>query len=182
MRLSYIGSHGSHLGTFVLLNQVPPNTIEWANAFPLYAPYQTWGYVESIVNGAQSNYNSMSAALSKRFVNGLQFEASYMWTRDLSDAQGYAPTELTTEGNSVSSDRFHLGLDYGNVIYDRRNRFLATYLYELPFGRGKPFLNTNSIAKALAGGWQWGGVLVFQSGPFLTPFEESTDPGGTNVL
>jgi hypothetical protein len=51
-----------------------------------------------------------------------------MWTRDLSDAQGYAPTALTTEGNSISSDRFNLGLDYGNVIFDRRNRFLATYL------------------------------------------------------
>ena len=182
MRLSYIGSHGSNLETFVDLNQVPANTIGWANAFPLYAPYQTWGYVESIVNGAQSNYNSMSAALTKRFVNGLQFQASYMWTRDLSDAQGYAPTALTTEGNSVSSDRFNLGLDYGNVIFDRRNRFLATYLYELPFGKGKPFLSGGGALNTLVGGWQFGGVVVLQSGAFLTPFQATTDPGGTNLL
>src|ERR1700678_895702 len=182
MRLSYIGSHGSNLETFVDVNQVPPNTIGWANAFPLYAPFQTWGYIQSIVNGAQSNYNSMSAALTKRFVNGLQFQASYTWTRDLSDAQGYAPTELTTEGNSVSSDRFNVGLDYGNVIFDRRNRFLATYLYELPFGKGKSLLSGGGALNTLVGGWQVGGVVVLQSGAFLTPYQTSTDPGGTNLL
>jgi hypothetical protein len=182
MRLSYIGSHGSNLETFVDLNQVQPNTIGWGSAFALDAPFQSWGYIESIVNGAQSNYNSMSAALSKRFVNGLQFQASYMWTRDLSDAQGYAPTSLTTEGNSVSSDRFNLGLDYGNVIFDRRNRFLATYLYELPFGKGKPFLPGGGVLNTLVGGWQFGGVVVLQSGAFLTPSQDTTDPGGTNLL
>jgi hypothetical protein len=182
MRLSYIGSHGSNLETFVDLNQVQPNTIGWSNAFPVDAPFQSWGYIESIVNGAQSNYNSMSAALSKRFVNGLQFQASYTWTRDLSDAQGYAPTSLTTEGTSVSSDRFNLGLDYGNVIFDRRNRFLATYLYELPFGKGKPFLPRGGALNMLVGGWQFGGVVVLQSGAFLTPFQDTNDPGGTNLL
>ena len=182
MRLSYIGSHGSNLETFVDLNQVQPNTIGWANAFPTDAPFQSWGYIESIVNGARSNYNSLSAALNKRFVNGLQFQASYVWTRDLSDAQGYDPTTLTTEGTSVSSDRFNLGLDYGNVNFDRRNRFLATYLYELPLGKGKPFLNRGGALNTLAGGWQLGGVLVLQSGAFLTPYQTTTDPGGTNLL
>jgi Carboxypeptidase regulatory-like domain/TonB dependent receptor len=182
MRLSYIGSHGSNLETFVDLNQVPANTIGWANAFPLYAPFQTWGYIQSIVNGAESNYNSMSAALTKRFVNGLQFQASYMWTRDLSDAQGYAPSDITTEGSSISSDRYHLGLDYGNTTFDRRNRFLATYLYELPFGKTKRFLNTGGAVNTVVGGWQLGGVVVFQSGAFLTPFQVTTDPGGTNLL
>jgi hypothetical protein len=182
MRLSYIGSHGSNLETFVDVNQVPANTIGWANAFPLYAPFQTWGYIESIVNGSQSNYNSMSAALTKRFVNGLQFQASYVWTRDLSDAGGFAPSSLTTEGSSVSSDRFNVGLDYGNVIFDRRNRFLATYLYELPFGKGKQFLSGGGPLNTLVGGWQLGGVVVLQSGAFLTPYQTSTDPGGTNLL
>ncbi len=124
----------------------------------------------------------MSAALTKRFVNGLQFQASYIWTRDLSDAQGYAPTTITTEGTSISSDRFNLGLDYGNVTFDRRNRFLATYLYELPVGKGKPFLNHGTALNTLVGGWQLGGVVVLQSGAFLTPYQTTTDPGGTNLL
>jgi hypothetical protein len=68
------------------------------------------------------------------------------------------------------------------VAYDRRHRFLATYLYELPFGPGKHWLSHDSKWNALAGGWQLGGVTIFQSGPFLTPYEASNDPAGTNIL
>lgn len=182
LRASYIGSHGGNLETFVDLNQVPANTIGWNAAFPQSAPFQSWGYIQSIVNGAESNYDSMSIAATKRFSSGLQFQSSYMWTRDLSDAGGYAPSGTTTEGSSVSSDRFHLGRDYGNVAFDRRHRFLTTWLYELPFGKNKTFLSTGGPLNMLVGGWQLGGVLVLQSGAFLTPYQVTTDPAGTNML
>ena len=178
-RLSYIGSHGQDLETFVDDNQLPANTTGYN---PSAGPFPSWGYIESIVNDTESNYNSMSAALNKRFANGLQFQASYMWTRDLSDAGGYAPSSITTEGGSVTSDRFHPGLDYGNVAFDRRNRFLATYLYELPFGRGKAFLHNSRALDLVAGGWQVGGVVVLQTGAFLTAYQATTDPGGTGLL
>ncbi len=186
-RMSYIGSHGSQLETFVDLNQVQPNTIGWSNQFSLPvsqggAPFQSWGYIQSVVNGAESNYNSMSVALQKRFTNGLQFQASYMWTRDLSDAGGYAPGGTTTEGGSVSSNRFHLGTDYGNVAFDRRNRFLSTFLYELPFGKNKMFLGGGGPLNLVVGGWQLGGVVVLQGGAFLTPTQVTVDPAGTNML
>jgi hypothetical protein len=178
-RLSYIGSHGSNLETFVDVNQLQPNTTGYD---PSLGPFPSWGYIESIANDAESNYNSMSAALSKRFANGLQFQASYMWTHDLSDGQGYAPSSITTEGGAVTSNRFHPGLDYGNVAFDRRNRFLATYLYELPFGQGKPFLHSSHALDLVAGGWQIGGVVVLQSGAFLTPYQVTNDPAGTGLL
>jgi hypothetical protein len=183
-RASYIGSHGSNLETFVDLNQVPANTIGWSAAFPQYAPYQSWGYIQSIVNGAESNYNAMSVAANKRFANGLQFQSSYVWTRDLSNAGGYAPSSIQTEGNSsgVASDRFHLGRDYGNVAFDRRHRFLTTFLYELPFGKGKTLAYNSGLLNTVAGGWQVGGVAVLQSGAFLTPYQTTTDPAGTNML
>jgi hypothetical protein len=183
-RMSYIGSHGGNLETFVDLNQVPANTIGWNAAFPLYAPYQSWGYIQSVVNGAESNYNGLSAAATKRFASGLQFQASYVWTRDLSNAAGYAPSSIQTEGstNGVASDRFHLGRDYGNVAFDRRHRFLSTFLYELPFGKGKTFAYNNGLLNTAAGGWQMGGVVVLQSGSYLTPYQTTTDPAGTNML
>jgi hypothetical protein len=179
MRVSYIGSHGSNLETFIDDNQLQPNTTGYN---PSAGPFPSWGYIESIANLCESNYNSMSAALNKRFANGLQFQASYMWTRDLSDAAGYAPSSIATEGNAISSDRFHPGLDYGNVAFDRRNRFLTTFLYELPVGKGKPFLANDHALNYAVGGWQVGGVLVFQGGAFLTPYEVNTDPAGTGLL
>jgi hypothetical protein len=105
-----------------------------------------------------------------------------MFTRDLSDAAGATPSGFAGAGGNFLTDRFHPGLDYGNVAYDRRHRFLATYLYDLPFGRGQRWLNGGSALNALVGDWHLGGVTVLQSGPFLTPYQATSDPAGTNIL
>jgi hypothetical protein len=68
------------------------------------------------------------------------------------------------------------------VIYDRRHRFLATYLIDLPFGHGQPWLNDRAFLNRLVGDWQLAGVTILQSGPFLTPYEQSVDPANTNIL
>jgi len=74
----------------------------------------------------------------------------------------------------------NIGLDYGNVAYTRRNRSLTTFLYELPFGKGKMLLKgANGLVDQVVGGWELAGVLLFQSGPFLTVTVPAADPSGT---
>ncbi len=178
MRLSYTGSHGINLENFNDLNQVPANT---GDAAPLV--YPIWGIIQSVVNQAVSNYNSWTAVMEKRMSNGLQFQASYVLTRDLSDAGGAVPTEFASAGGNWVSDKNNPRLDYGNVMFDRRNRFLATFLYQLPFGKGARFLpNSNRLVDTLVGGWQLGGVTVFQSGAFLTMSQVSVDSANTGIL
>ncbi len=178
MRLSYTGSHGTNLENFNDLNQVPANT---GVAAPLV--YPIWGIVQSVVNQAVSNYNSFTAVGEKRMSHGLQFQASYVYTRDLSDAGGAVPTEFSGAGGNWVSDKNNPLLDYGNVMFDRRNRVLATFLYQLPFGKGERFApNSNRLVDTLIGGWQLGGVTVFQSGAFLTISEESVDSANTGIL
>ncbi|MHB1023378.1 MAG: TonB-dependent receptor [Acidobacteriaceae bacterium] len=182
LRLSYTGSHGANLETMEDLNQVPANNLGYA-AVQNNRPFPIWGVLQSVYNGAESNYNSFTADVKKRMSNGLQFEISYVLTRDLSNEAGSNPSSFVGAGGNFLTDRFHPGLDYGNVSYDRRHRFLATYLYNLPFGRGQALLGgANHLVDSVVGGWQLGGVMVFQSGPFLTPFEASTDPAGTNMI
>lgn len=205
MRLSYIGSHGKDLETMVDLNQVQPNTIGYYNPVPTdtsaptsspecvsdtagnyviadYRPYPCWAVIQSVENLAESNYNAGTVEVSRHSGRYYTFDASYTYTRDLSNAGGATPTSFAISGGTFLTDRFHPGLDYGNVIYDRRHRFMATYLFDLPFGKGKRWLSTGSALNTLAGDWHLGGVTVLQSGPFLTPFEQSTDPAGTNIL
>ena len=178
MRLSYTGSHGTNLENFNDLNQVPANT---GNPAPLV--YPIWGIIQSVVNQAVSNYNSWTAVMEKRMSNGLQFQASYVLTRDLSDAGGAVPTEFAAAGGNWVSDKNDPRLDYGNVMFDRRNRFLATFLYQLPFGKGATFLpNSNRLVDTLVGGWQLGGVTVFQTGAFLTMSQVSVDSANTGIL
>ena len=181
VRFSYSGSHGQNLEAMEDLNQVPANAMGYAQAAG-NLPYPDWSVIQSVENADISNYSSGTVEMSKRGGSSLTFDASYTFTRDLSNAGGVAPTAYAVSGGSFMSDRFNPGLDYGNVVYDRRHRFLATYLYNLPFGKGQRWLTTGGAANALAGGWQLAGVTVLQSGPFLTPFEQSVDPANTNIL
>jgi hypothetical protein len=178
MRVSYVGSHGSNLENFNDLNQVPANT-----GTPAPLVYPIWGIIQSVVNQGISNYNAYTGLLEKRMSHGLQFQASYVLTRDLSDAGGAVPTAFAPAGGNWVSDKNNPRLDYGNVIFDRRHRVLATFLYELPFGKGSMFLgNSGRLMDAVVGGWQLGGVTVFQSGAFLTAGQQSVDSANTGIL
>ncbi len=180
-RVSYTGSHGANLEAMVDLNQVPANTVGYAVA-SANKPFPEWAVIQSVVNAAESNYNSGVVEVSKHNGKNLTLDASYSFTRDLSNAGGATPTAFAVAGGSFLTDRFHPRLDYGNVIYDRRQRFLASWLYALPFGHGQRWLQDGKLANVLAGGWQLSGVTIFQTGPFLTPYEASVDPAGTNIL
>jgi hypothetical protein len=180
-RFSYVGSHGTNLETFVDLNQVPASTIPYSITSQNLA-YPDWSIIQSVENLAESNYNSGTVEVSRHSGKNLTFDASYTFTRDISNAAGATPAGFVGAGGNYVTDRFHPGLDYGNVSYDRKDRFLVTYLYDLPFGRGQRFLPGGGPINAVVGDWHLGGVTVLQSGPFLTPYEASTDPANTNIL
>jgi hypothetical protein len=198
-RFSYTASHGQNLEAMVDLNQVQPNPYGYFNTQPGPAstaacvtdggtyvddhrPYPCWSVIQSVTNEAESNYNSATVEVSRHSGKSLTFDASYTFTRDLSNAGGATPNAFAVAGGSFLTNRFHPGLDYGNVIYDRRHRFLVTYLYDLPFGKGQPWLNSGSVLNRFVGDWQLAGVTIMQSGPFLTPYEDSVDPANTNIL
>jgi hypothetical protein len=178
-RFSYVGSHGTNLETFVDLNQVPASMTPYASQT---LAYPDWSIIQSVENLAESNYNSGTVEVTRHSGKGIIFDASYTFTRDISNAAGANPTAFAGAGGSYVTDRFHPGIDYGNVSYDRKNRFLVTYLYDLPFGRGQRFLPGGGALNSIVGDWHLGGVTVLQSGPFLTPYQATSDPANTNIL
>jgi hypothetical protein len=179
VRLSYDGNHGSNLGVITNANEVSPNTVGFDTA-SLAAPFPLWNFIAYQRALGESNYNAMTVAVQKHFAKGLQFQASYIFARSLADNAGYNPTTFTGENGGTISDQNHPGLDYGNVSFTRRQRFLATFLYELPFGKGKTFLNGgNKIVDHVIGGWELAGVVVAQTGPFMTILAGG-DPSGTS--
>ena len=181
LRLSYSGSHGSNLEAMVDLNQVQANTVGYAIA-QNSRPYPDWSIIQSVTNLAESNYNSGTIEVSRHSGKGLTFDSSYVWTRDLSNAGGATPNAFAVAGGTYLTTRFQPGLDYGNVIYDRRHRFLTTWLYDLPFGHGQRWLGSGGVLNGIVGGWELAGVTVLQSGPFLTPYQQTVDPANTNIL
>jgi len=182
VRAGYDGSHGSNLPTDINLNQIAPNTTGYSTLAST-APFPQLYAISYQTNLGFSNYNAGTVSIKKR-AGGLQLEASYTFTRNLANTAG-APNNNAAQpnvgefGNTLLSDPQHPGLDYGNVSFARRQRFLTTFLYVLPFGKGKTFLNGgNRVLDALVGGWEISGVWLMQSGPFMT-VATYADPSGT---
>jgi hypothetical protein len=179
LRLSYDGNHGSNLGAQVNLGQLAPNTIGFAAASQ-FLKYPAFGEVESEVNGGIQNYDAFTVAVNKRFSKGLQFSSSYTFSKNLSDAQSYNPSSYATEAGGIATYVNNLMLDYGPVAFSRTNRYLGTFLYELPFGRhGLLVKNASKLADGIVGGWQLAGYITIESGGFLTMTVPGADPSGT---
>jgi hypothetical protein len=182
LRIGYDGNHATNLPTDINLNQLPPNTLGYA-ALASSAPFPQLYAISYQTNLGFANYNSGTVSVKKR-AGALQMEASYQYARDLANTAGApnnvaAQPNVTEFGNTLLSDPQHPGLDYGNVSFVRRNRFLTTFVYELPFGKGRKFLSSaNKFVDALAGGWELTGVWLWESGPFLTS-STFQDPSGT---
>ena len=115
------------------LNQVAPNTIGSVVFLPRGGPLSLWN--GTYITGGRSNYDALTVAGNKRLSHGLQFTSSYTFARNLSNVGGYDPTAFGTQSGGMMTDTYDHNLDYGNVAFTHRNRLLATFLYELPFGR-----------------------------------------------
>lgn len=172
LRLSYDGNHASNLGMHSNANQPDPNTLGFGNLPTSAFPFPSFQYLQYNTNIGFANYNAATVSVKKRFSKGLQFQSSYSYTRNLSNVDGAATgsaDQYAGEFGGVISDPKAPGLDYGNIAYTRRERFLTTFLYELPFGKGKMYMNNaNRLVDGVLGGWELSGVLLFQSGPFMT--------------
>jgi hypothetical protein len=181
VRLSYDGNHATSLGTGQNMNQPMPNTLGFSNLPSSAFPFPLWQEIYYNNNSGFSNYNAATASVNKRMSGGFQMQSSFTYTRDLSNLGGNPSTPsggFAGEYGGTLSDSNAPGIDYGNVNFTRRYRFLTTFLYDLPFGKGKLLLNgANGFLDRVVNGWELGGVLLFQSGPFMT-VSTLTDPCG----
>ncbi|MDX2179980.1 MAG: TonB-dependent receptor [Bryobacteraceae bacterium] len=176
LRATYSGSRTIKLFSSPDLNQVAPNTQGFATA-RLSRPYPVWNIVYVRDPNRQAFYQGVTFEATKRYRNGLFFQTSYVWSKNLSNATGSAGSGFASENGDVPTDRFSNRLDYGNVPGTRRHRWLTTFAYDLPFAK-----DANRFLKLAIGGWQLSGIYLWQSGQFVTPNTgNATDPSGTNL-
>ena len=104
-----------------------------------------------------SFYNGLEVKFEKRFSNGLTFRTAYTWSKDLGTGQG-------TPGGAVQ-DTYDIAADRGYVEPDFRHRFVASWVYQLPFGRGKALGRSwNRATDLILGGWDLNGIAVARTG------------------
>jgi hypothetical protein len=151
--LAFVYLSTFRIGNSVLLNN--PNT----------------GVVDLLTNDAKSRYNALQVELRRRFSQGLTFQSNYTFAKLLTDAPGTGQTRFEPRIDNADP-RYEFG------IGDQDTTHIINFnaIYELPFGRGKPFgRDVNGFVDRLIGGWQLTSIIKATSG---APFS-ITDPRGT---
>jgi hypothetical protein len=171
LEVGYVGTRGTHLLRYRSPNQAlsasPEDPIRGVTTNTLanigmrvpvegIAP-DSFQLVES---AGTSWYNGLEASLNKQFSKGLQFLASYTFSKTL-DSDG-SNINGTSAGNSITrGDQNSAAQRWGRASFDRTNRFIVSAVYAFP----SP---SEGLGKALLGGWSSSGVLTWQSGTALT--------------
>ena len=160
--LNYVGNLSLHLQDQFNLNQPFPGTGNVQARRPFYAvdPNLTdFTYVEQRGVG---NYHGLQVSFKKRYSNGLSFLTNYAWSKAIENPG-------SNYGNTGHQNARNLDADRGLAGVDVRHRWVASILYELPFGHGKYLAtNANGLINSLVGGWQLGAVGTIQSGLAFT--------------
>jgi hypothetical protein len=169
LTLAYIGSKGTHLDRQYNANAPLPSPV-FAQA---NRPYPAFGNITVDSASASSNYNALQFSVEKKFSKGLSFLSSYTYSKSIDDSSSW---------NAGVIDPFNFHLERGLSTFDTRNRFVTSYTYDLPFGKGRTWgANMNKTGDFLLGGWQTNGILTFQSGNPLDVTVGLTNLTGTNT-
>jgi hypothetical protein len=125
-------------------------------------PYTSGSSLNYLDASGHSNYHSLQVELRQRVWHGATFNANYTLAHSLV----LGPVNAY-QGNAAGSYQTirDFRLSYRPSTYDIRNTFHLSGTYDLPFGKGKAFLNNGKLANEILGGWVIGTILTFQSGP-----------------
>ena len=132
-------------------------------------PFPQYGIINNrLESQGQSFYNAFKAELQRRFTNGIQFGASYTYSKLITDAASdlYGGSALTGVLQDPADRRSLRSISPDDVPHS----LVFNYLLELPFGKGKRFLNKGGIVDRLVGGFQISGIQRYRSGTPITVF------------
>ena len=175
--VSYVGDTSRHLAVFPDPNNADA-LVNSADSSQPYRPFPDFGGTAYTNYAGMSDYNALQAKLQKRMSNGLNFLASYTWAHSLDDAP--TPLGSTGDGGYRNSNLIPIKDDYSNSAWDTRQRFTFNAYYDLPFGKGRTWMNQGGVANEVAGGWSANLTFFAQTGnPFTVYNNNSTASGGS---
>jgi hypothetical protein len=146
----------------------------------LLRPYPQFTGVQQVWGAfAHSSYHSLQIKFRKRYANGLQFLATYTWSKLIDDYSSASCGCLGFLDIPSFTDNNNRRLDRSLSVLDIAHRLVVNYQYELPFGKGKKFLNQGGVLTAMAGGWSVNGITTLQSG-FPISVTSQTDTTGSD--
>jgi len=172
--VSYLGSQGHKLPVGVDINQALPG-LGGAATLASRRPFKgfgsiTGGFISSLGN---SNFNALQVRAERRFNRGFSFISSYTWSKAIDDNSGISTGSDSSGG---PQDARNLRAERAASDFDVTHRWVFSYVYDLPFGRGGA-----GLVNALVSGWQLTGIFTLQTGrPFTVIAGTDNSATGAN--
>jgi hypothetical protein len=158
LEVGYNGSESRHLDNLINAAAPLPGTASVLTRMP-YPEFGAAG-IQFLKADGVGNYNGIGAKLSQRFGSDLTTLISYTFSKAMDDGSA-----IRGPGNDfVPPNARCRACDYGPSDFNIPQRFVASILYALPFGRGRQFLNHGGVVNQVVGGWQLTTITTIQSG------------------
>jgi hypothetical protein len=158
--VAYVGNHG--VRSVATYNLNVPNTTDLmgkgVNGRPLFLQFGRTADTTVYFNGYSSMYNGLQVKLNRRFYNGLSITTAYTLAKGMS---------FQTGDDGGIWQYINPRRSYARTDFDRKQTFVQSYIYDLPFGIGRKWMNHGLVAKAI-GGWQINGILTLMTGLPMT--------------
>jgi hypothetical protein len=181
--LAYVGTKGTHLPATRNINQENPFTLALPYTVGIPAVCQElaalgqsgcpeFGSILEIEPRANSIYNALQFRSEKRVRQGLAFLAAYTWSRSIDDDSAVFSGSV---GQGIPQDPYDFRSDRSLSDFQVEHRFSFSYLYDLPFGSDRKWLNTTGLMNRVFGSWQTAGIATMQTG---SPYTVNLEPTG----
>ncbi len=189
-QIGYVGTKGTHLPRFIEANPAvfvpgyvdgqPISNSSNADQRRLYSgctletspstcKFSSTGEIAGISN---SIYNALETSLRKQYSHGMSFLLSYTWSKAIDDVSSFNITGSAAKPvageNDLAQDPFNLAPERGPSLFDARNRFVASYVWDLPF-----WTHPENWYQRGLGGWQLNGIATLMSGTPFTVFDSN---------
>jgi hypothetical protein len=192
--VGYVGNHAVKLILLADLNQARPVTAEELRlsllptndpnrrALPSLdsrRPIQGFRSISAVLPAAFSNYHALQVKFERRFSKGLYVLNSFTWSKAIDNVSQV----LEEPGGNTGTPQnlFNLAADRGLSPYDQPYNNTTSFVWELPFGRGRAFWSGMSyLLDAFVGGWTVTGINTMISGQAVN-FRYTPSPVTANL-
>jgi hypothetical protein len=160
LEVGYVGSSGVHLYRTTYYNEPQPGPP--TSNLNARRPFTDLGFIQAVEGATQSSYDALQVRLQKRFSDGFTLLSSFSYEKSIDNASG---VRQANGDEYTPQDVYNLTLERGPSAFNFGKRWVNSFLYQLPFGKGKRMLgDANRLVDAVLGGWQLGGIFTWQGG------------------
>lgn len=157
LEFGYMGNNSVHLEQLRALNEEIPGTTPHLDR----VPFAQFGRIQTVDASGIANYHAFSTKLTKRYSSGMTFLSAYTWSKTIDTGSA-----IRTHGGDTlfPQNSYCLRCERALSSFHTAQRWVNSFLWDMPFGRGRSVNVENPVLNAVVGGWQIGSIITVQSG------------------